>query len=195
MCKNPINYANTSIYRICSNDPAITEVYIGSTTNLRARRQQHKTTCNSPKNTAHNLPKYVFIREHGGFETWSVVLVESFPCANSEEARQRERYWVEHYAAVLNARRPHISANEKSEYYIENKNSITEKKRAKYQANKDNIKEKKRAGYQANKAVAAEYYVANKEHIKEYTRARYQANKLKKAAAIAEINTPALSDL
>ena len=46
----PINnksYSNAIIYKIQCLDPLNTEIYIGSTTNLRARKFKHKSSCNN----------------------------------------------------------------------------------------------------------------------------------------------------
>ena len=37
-----VNYENSVIYKLCCTDPTVTEVYVGSTTNFRKRKNQHK---------------------------------------------------------------------------------------------------------------------------------------------------------
>ena len=81
----PINYENGFIYKIVCNDINVTEWYVGSTTNLIKRRQQHKKICNNPATKNNNWYVYKFIRENGGWESWSIVLVENFGCKEKLE--------------------------------------------------------------------------------------------------------------
>ena len=43
------DYNNTIIYRIVCKDANITDCYVGHTTNMVKRRQQHKHTCNNER--------------------------------------------------------------------------------------------------------------------------------------------------
>lgn len=187
MCKNPINYADTVIYKICSRDPAISQVYIGSTTNLKARRGEHKRNCNNPKQTRYNTPVYAFIRANGNWEMWDVVLIEEyFECTGSEDAKRRERYWFEYYAAALNSCVPLLTADERltyaAAYYVKNKPDIAARKAKLYVENREENLERA-AKYRAklNKQDVAEaqaaYYVKNRARIAEEKSARYQAKK------------------
>ena len=190
MCKYSIKYEDTVIYKLCSKDPAVAQVYIGSTTNLGARRGQHKRACVNPNNKSHNDPKYEFIRANGGWAAWEVVLVEAWPCSNFEEQRQRERHWFDIHADKLNAIRPYRSIDEAAEldkaraaaYYECNKDA-RKAYAAEYRGgNKDAIKARAAAHYECNKdsinARNAAYYECNKDALNAHARARYQANKL-----------------
>ena len=42
------NYANSIIYKLCCKDILITDIYVGSTTNIVKRRHNHKSYCNNP---------------------------------------------------------------------------------------------------------------------------------------------------
>ena len=46
------------------------------------------------------------IRNHGGWDNWSIIEVEKYPCNDSNEARARERYWFENLSASLNTFNP-----------------------------------------------------------------------------------------
>ncbi|NDB59965.1 hypothetical protein EB001_16180, partial [bacterium] len=48
-----VNYANTIIYRIFSDN--CDYVYVGSTTNFVARKAQHKQCCTLETNKSYNL--------------------------------------------------------------------------------------------------------------------------------------------
>ncbi len=67
MPKNKINYSNTIIYKLCCNDPEITDIYIGNTTNFTKRKNNHKSCCNNSNDKNHNFYVYQFIRNHGGW--------------------------------------------------------------------------------------------------------------------------------
>jgi hypothetical protein len=49
---------------------------------------------------------YRFIRDHGGFDNWQLIVHEKLAMKDDVEARLRERYWTEHYQATLNSNVP-----------------------------------------------------------------------------------------
>ena len=191
MPKN-INYQKSLIYKIVCNDTNIKNVYIGSTTNFRIRKQQHKTSCNNENSSKHNYPLYMFIRNNGGWNNWDMILVNYVPCDTKLELHKIEREYIETIDSnlVLNKYIPLRTKEECNEYYKEyhkeykeaNKDKLKEyyqkyyednKERKKEyhkeykEANKDKIKEKMKKYYQVNKEKMKKYYQANKEKIKE----------------------------
>ena len=66
MPKTRIDYSKCIIYRIVCNDINITECYIGHTTNLIKRRNQHKSNCRCPYDGERKV--YKFIKENGNFD-------------------------------------------------------------------------------------------------------------------------------
>jgi CRISPR/Cas system-associated protein Cas7 (RAMP superfamily) len=50
----------------------------------------------------YNTYVYQFIREHGGWDHWDMVLVEKYNASDKLDARARERYWIEQLHAELN---------------------------------------------------------------------------------------------
>ena len=123
-----IDYANTVIYKIVSNDLTITDSYVGHTTDFKTRKWQHKNTCNNEKAGCHNLQVYKFIRENGGWDSFSLVLIEKYPCKDTHEATARERYWYETLNSQLNAIFPQRSRAE----YLEDNKDIIKKQRQEY---------------------------------------------------------------
>ena len=95
MPKTPINYQKSVIYKICCKDISITDVYVGSTSNLSRRKPKHKHACAKEGNKSHNLNVYRFIRSNGGWSNWSVIVVEEFPCDSKNQLLTRERYNME----------------------------------------------------------------------------------------------------
>ena len=130
MPKNNINYSNTIIYKIVCIDLNIKDLYIGSTTDFYNRKSNHKSKCNLENGKNYDLNIYKCIRANGGWDNWSMIEIEKFPCKDSLEARARERYWCEQLNATLNSNKPYITNNELKEYFTEY-----------YQNNKDKILE------------------------------------------------------
>jgi hypothetical protein len=69
-----------SIYKIVCKDTAITDLYVGSTKDIKTRDSVHKSDCRSPNSGRYNLRIYKFIREHGGYENWEMVVLETVLC-------------------------------------------------------------------------------------------------------------------
>lgn len=180
MPRLPIDYSKTIIYKICCNDLNIKEIYVGHTTDLIRRRKHHKENCIYEKSKQYNQYKYQFIRENGGFDNWSLVPVEEFSCENVNQARIRERYWIETLQASLNRNIP--SRSQKERYEI-NKEVICEKAKQRYESNKEEINERNKKYRENNKEKIAEKdkqkYESNKEKYAEKSKQRYERNKEK----------------
>ena len=144
------DYTKCCVYKLCCKDPSVDDFYIGSTTNVIKRRSDHKSTCNNPSANEYNQYKYQFVRDHGGWENWCLVVLEEFSCSSKMEQTKIERSYIEKLKPALNACVP---ANYQSgdmfdkkeydkEYYQANKDTLKEYKKEYYQANKDTLKEK-----------------------------------------------------
>jgi predicted GIY-YIG superfamily endonuclease len=92
------DYSLTVMYRIVCKDKAITDCYIGQTTNYPRRVIAHKSSARCGSN------EYVYrtIRRHGGVENWEIIFLEDFPCTDRFEALAREKHLIETYNATLN---------------------------------------------------------------------------------------------
>jgi len=134
------------IYKLCSRDPTVKEIYIGSTTNPKVRKWCHKSTCNNPNGLHYNLKVYQYIRENGGFENWDLIVIEAnIHYTEKHELRTRERYWLEHLKATLNSQVPNQTNAESSRNYKEvNREALNEHNRNYRQANREVINEKRR---------------------------------------------------
>ena len=94
MPRTPIDNSKTLIYKLVHKDDLENKnIYIGSTTDFRRRKNAHKTTCTNPKSKPYNNKVYQQIRENDGWDTWVMVEIEKFPCTDKREADARERYW------------------------------------------------------------------------------------------------------
>jgi len=106
MTKLPIDYAKCKIYRLVCKDLTIPHTYVGHTTAFVVRKNKHKDDCNNANSKGHNLKVYSTIRKYGGWDNWTMLLVEDYPCENVYEASKRERYWCEQFEADLNTNVP-----------------------------------------------------------------------------------------
>ncbi len=95
MPRKNINYSKTLMYKIVCNDLSVTDVYTGSTTDFVRRKSQHKNNMNSSDTTVFNRKLYDCIRKNGGWENWTMVLIEKYPCNDKNESLARERYWYD----------------------------------------------------------------------------------------------------
>lgn len=193
MPKNPVDYSNTSFYRIVCKDPTIKDCYVGSTTNLIKRRCSHKDRCNHPKSKKYHLKVYQFIRENGGWENWELIEIEKKSCSNINEALRQERYWLEHYGANLNIVIPTRTSIEYTKdntekraeysklYREENKEKVAEDKKRYYEENKEKVLEYQKRYSKENKEKVAErkkmYFQNNREKLTEYYKTYNQENK------------------
>ena len=98
------------LYKIVCNDLDIKYTYVGSTKNCTRRKCKHKA---DSKDTNRSTSKvYSVVNEHGGWENWTMVKIETCICDSNLDARIRERYFYEELSANLNANRPRITSEE-----------------------------------------------------------------------------------
>jgi hypothetical protein len=170
MPKKAFDYKNSVIYKICCKDHNIKDIYIGSTTNMVKRRNYHKSNCNNEKGRIYHLYVYEFIREHGGWDNWNMILVEKYPCVDKIELEQRERYWYDELKASLNSRRPYRSDEERIKYDIECKKRYYEENKDYYRTYTKDYREK---NIDKLKSYNKKWIEENKEKIKAHNGKRY----------------------
>jgi len=154
MPRKSIDYSKTIIYKLVCNNVNIKDCYVGATTNFNKRKAKHKINCNTEKVENYNLKVYVFIRDNGGFNNWSMIMIEKYSCNDKLESDTRERYWLETLGATLNTQIPSRkikeyqkdNAERLAEYQVDyravNKEQIAEKKQDYYEKNKDKVNKK-----------------------------------------------------
>jgi hypothetical protein len=106
MPKVEIDYSNTIIYKITCKDPSITDVYVGHTTNFVQRKHSHKQSCKNDKSSNHNCKLYKVIRDKGGWQNWTMEIVNFFNCQDHYEARKKEQEYFTLLNATLNSIEP-----------------------------------------------------------------------------------------
>ena len=163
MPKVNMDYSKTIIYKIVCNDVNVKDLYVGHTTNFVQRKYNHKSNYNNINSKLYNLYVYKFIRNNGGWDNFSMIIIEKYNCNDRLVASQRERYWVETLNATLNKR---IPARFQKEYYEDNKSKIQEQQKIYRETNKSKITEQKQ-----------NYYENNKLNISEYKKIYYEKNK------------------
>jgi hypothetical protein len=157
---------------IYCNNKNIKECYVGGTNNLEQRMRNHKKSCNNLNNKEYNKPLYQFIRANGGFNNWSVNILEHYPCNNKQELLEREDHWILQFSNLLNCCRAKRS---QKQYKIDNKDKIKQ-----YNIdNADKIKQYKQQYRIDNadkiKQQQHQYYIDNKDKIKQYNQ-HYRKN-------------------
>ena len=101
-----INYDNSCFYKIVCNDLEIQDLYVGHTTDFRRRKNEHKCACTNSNHHNHTYRLYDTIRDNGGWENWSMILIQKHKCTDSLEACKKERAYIEELKATLNSSIP-----------------------------------------------------------------------------------------
>jgi predicted GIY-YIG superfamily endonuclease len=181
MPKKPIDYSKSLIYTIiCNTDESL--IYVGSTTDFRRRKNDHKTksiTINQD-NRRTNSFLYKMIRENGNWDNFTMKPFKEFPCENKIQLLIEEERIRKELNAKLNGYRAYITAEEqveeKKEYNHQRWINIT-------QEEKEILNEKKKDWYHQNKEKESlrkkKSYVENKEQIDAQHKAYYEENKEK----------------
>lgn len=113
-------YNNSVIYKLIhQTDFDNQNIYIGSTTNFRGRKIEHKYRVNN----GHNAMVYQFIRDNGGWEEWLMIPIETYQCECKKDLEIRERYYIESMKPKLNR---YIPTRTDAEYYADNRQKISE---------------------------------------------------------------------
>ena len=106
MPKITIDYSNTIIYKIYCNNPENKDLYVGHTTNFVQRKHNHKQSCMNSKSPCYNLKLYQMIRSNGGWDNWTMEILNFFKCKNGYEARMKEQEYFTLLGATLNSIEP-----------------------------------------------------------------------------------------
>ena len=147
----PIDYNRGVIYKIVCNDTNVEDCYVGSTTHFINRKQSHASRVrNTNKRTTKSFVVriYNYIRLNGGWDNFSMVLVEKYPCNSKIELHQRERYWMETLKSSLNMS---IPCRSKTEYLALHKVEKSTYDKQRRHDHGDRINEQKRNAYALRK--------------------------------------------
>jgi hypothetical protein len=137
MPRTPKDYSKCAFYRLVCRDITVAECYVGHTTNIVDRRYSHKTRCTNKNDPNFNCFVYRFIRDHGSWDNWQLLVIEQFAVADGIAAALRERHWTEHYNATLNSQVP---GQTKAEYRAEHRDEEIQRHAAWKAAHKVHLK-------------------------------------------------------
>jgi hypothetical protein len=136
MPKKVIDYSKTVIYKIVCNDLNVNDIYVGHTSDFIKRKYGHKNNCNNvSQKTAYNFKVYQTIRNNGGWDNWSMIEIEKYPCADGNEAAARERHWYEQLGSQLNVKVPNRSHKD---WRTANDDYCKTKRKERYEKDKQN---------------------------------------------------------
>ena len=117
-------YDYTIFYKIYCKDTALTDIYIGHTTDFSQRIIAHKSKCKSEKHKYKHSNVYPYIQNNGGWDNWNMDIIDILSCSNSSEARKKELEFIVLHNATLNKAKPSITRKETTALY---RNSNREK--------------------------------------------------------------------
>jgi hypothetical protein len=135
------------LYKLCCLDPEVKDIYVGSTRSFRQRKNMHKHNCNTPTDKAYNFYVYQFIREHGGFQNWSMISIFTGEFETKHEMHRKEREYIEELKASLNKQLPTRTMKER---YLDNREEVLLKTKEYSITNSESIKIYKKQYYQNN---------------------------------------------
>jgi hypothetical protein len=173
-----VNYSQAKVYKIVDNTNG--NLYVGSTCEITLARRlaEHFKKFNQYLNGKYRYVTSFQILQN---KNYSIVLLEQ--CENitsRDELKSRERHYIEtlncvnKYIPLRTNKEWRIDNKEKlMEYYENNKDIISEKRKAHYETNKDVLLEKHRKWYDENRDKIKEKRNENKDKTKEY----YETNK------------------
>ena len=137
------------VYKLCSKDPSIEEIYVGSTINITDRMKSHKSNSNNANNRKYNYKVYKFIRDNGGWTDWTYDILEECDVESKEELELcYEDTWIINLEPQLNSQRARRTPKE---YREENKEKITIKNKEYYQQNREQLIKRKKKYREENK--------------------------------------------
>jgi len=135
------DYSKSVIYTIRSRH----NIYVGSTVNFRARKNNHKTLINNENRKAYNIKLYKTIRDNDG--EWDMKAHSIFPCGSKMELTIEEERVRQLLTADLNMVKCGSGLTESEygkQYYKQYRDKITEYNKQYCEQNRDEICEKKK---------------------------------------------------
>jgi len=153
-----VDWSNTVLYLLRSNNPLINDEYVGKSGDFTARQANHKSKCNNNNNSSeyeYHFKVCVFIRENGGYDDWHFEILETVNLKDKKEAAILERYWIEKLKPSLNERLPAQTPEERAEYH-------REYNRIRYKKNMEDPEFRKKK-YETNKKRSEDPEVKKKE--------------------------------
>jgi hypothetical protein len=97
-------YKNFCIYQIYHKDIQDDDNcrYIGSTTNFKRRKYQHKKNVKNKRSKLYNCALYVYIRQMGGWDNFIFEKIIDYPCETREQGLLKEKEYIKNKDSILN---------------------------------------------------------------------------------------------
>ena len=131
-----------TIYKLYCKDENIKEFYIGSSTNFKKRKYNHKSKCNNENGKSYNFKLYKFIRANGGFQNFDYeILLETI----EDDIKKIEQKYIDELKPALNC--INACGFDKKEYHKKYKEKIKEQMKEYQKKNKEKIREYQRLYY------------------------------------------------
>ena len=93
-------------YKLTNINDNTLECYLGSTTNIHKRTRDHKSDCNNPHSAKYNMRLYNYIRQNGGFDNWTAIILEQQENIDKPSKLARENALIQQHQATLNKQSP-----------------------------------------------------------------------------------------
>lgn len=154
------DYSKCIIYKLCCNDPSIEEIYIGSTCNFTNRKRHHKSNCHNPNHKHYTCKAYHFIREHGGWQNWSMVMIHELAVESKLQKGKLERQYIDQLKPSLNS---YLPTRTDKQWREDNKETLSKKRKQNYNFNKEEILNQQKI-----------YRDTNKEQIREKANQKFE---------------------
>ena len=118
---------NYFVYKLYHDD--YPEFYIGSTKDMKHRKECHKYSCNNPNSNRYNLKVYEYIRSNGGYSSWKYEILEYIRNSiNVYELKNLERKYIEELKPSLNREIPNRTKKEWNKQHYENNKELIKQK-------------------------------------------------------------------
>ncbi len=108
--------ANYVIYRMQCNGTLL--CYIGSTTDFRLRKNNHKSDCYNKNSPNYNCLMYKYIRDNNiNWNNIEFEIIDTVSCENIKEAWQLEAYYIGKHDSIIKGQNTNLPYGfSKSEY-------------------------------------------------------------------------------
>ena len=113
---NSPDYSQGKIYKIVYKEDE-TQFYIGATAKVYVSNRISLHRLRSKERTENKL--YKFINEHGGWNNFSIQIIEYYPCKSLVELNKREAHWIHEIKPTLNTIAPPFDPAERKQKYLE----------------------------------------------------------------------------
>tara|TARA_R110002153_G_scaffold231958_1_gene385173 strand:+ start:63 stop:731 length:669 start_codon:yes stop_codon:yes gene_type:complete len=175
-----------TFYKIVNINGDIELCYVGSTVNMKERKNKHRSSCSNERSKKHHLKVYQTIREHGGWEEFKMVPIGTSTQLSLTQAHIIEEEYRIKLKAELNSQKCFTTTQERKEKMAEYNENNKEKKKEYRENNREILAEKNKEYYEKNKDKVAEYHKEYNEKNKEKVATRTKEYREKNKEQLSE---------